>query len=91
MTELRTAILAALKLSELAEMAYNDWPAARSENHPAGAYLVPLLGLENLQSRYGVERGEGLVRYFLANAGSWRGEIAREVKRELRRRLDAER
>ena len=28
-----------------------------------------------------------ILRYFLANAGTWRGETAREVKAEIKRRL----
>ena len=80
-------LLTTLRLDELAEMAYNDWPAARSEYHPAGAYLIPMRDLKSIDSKYGFDDGHSIVAYFLSNAGSWRGPVARAVKAELKRRL----
>lgn len=38
----------------------------------------------SLSDHYGSDSAESLIRYFLANAGTWRGETARRVKKELR-------
>lgn len=49
---------------------------------------VPYLGamrfLHTLQDSYGQDSGRSIVLYFLANAGTWRGETARRVKAELK-------
>jgi len=34
-----------------------------------------------------LDSGKSIVSYFLANAGQWRGEVAKEVKAELKRRV----
>ena len=36
---------------------------------------------------YGAEYAMDMVSYFLSNAGTWRGEVARQVKDELRTML----
>lgn len=64
-----------------------DWPKARDESHPAGAYAVPLSGLDSIDDRYYMDNARGLVRYFLANAGGWRGETAKRIKDELKKML----
>lgn len=50
-------------------------------------YLDALGQLRSLPDQYGVEDAATQVRYFLANASTWRGETARLVKAELNRRL----
>jgi hypothetical protein len=47
-------------------------------------YLEAMSRLRSVEDRYGMETGEGIVRYFLANAGGWRGPVARRVKAELK-------
>lgn len=47
-------------------------------------YLDALEDLVDVTDRYGYDNGESIVRYFLANASSWRGETARRVKAELK-------
>jgi hypothetical protein len=47
-------------------------------------YLRAMRGLEKVTDKYGDEEGDRIVRYFLVNAKSWRGETARRVKTELR-------
>lgn len=61
-----------------------DWPKAADENHPAGAYCVPMLSLVSVNDTYGYDSAPSIVRYFLANASSWRGPKAREIKAELK-------
>jgi hypothetical protein len=47
-------------------------------------YIKAMRGLETVTDNYGQDRGDDIVRYFLANATSWRGETARRVKAELK-------
>ena len=32
------------------------------------------------------DSGRSIVRYFLGNAGAWRGDVAKAIKAELKRR-----
>ena len=41
----------------------------------------------NYAARPYLDAMSGLLRYFLSNASSWRGQRAREIKAELNRRL----
>ena len=47
-------------------------------------YLRAMSTLDNINQPYGYDSGESIVRYFLSNATSWRGETARRVKAELK-------
>lgn len=47
-------------------------------------YLDAMLSLDSVSDKYGWDSGESIVRYFLANAGTWRGETAKRVKAELK-------
>lgn len=38
-------------------------------------------------ANYGLDGADNIVIYFLSNAQTWRGDVARLVKRELRRRV----
>jgi hypothetical protein len=40
--------------------------------------------LNSVNDNYGMDSGRSIVNYFLANAGTWRGETARRVKAELK-------
>lgn len=46
-------------------------------------YLNAMRELKVMSDMYGHDKASHIVRYFLANAGSWRGEMARAVKLEL--------
>jgi len=71
-------------LREIASEIRKDW-----ENPYFGAkpYLQAMLTLEDIRQPYGYDSGESIVRYFLSNATSWRGETARRVKAELKEML----
>ncbi len=71
-------------LNVIAQEAFDAWPAAQSENHPAGAYLIPMLSLQSINEWYGMDSADSIVRYFLSNAAGWRGPKAREIKAELK-------
>ena len=76
--------LSEMKLYELAREALRDW---KNVNYAVKPYLAAMSLLEELNGSYGHDSGASIVRYFLSNASSWRGQRAREVKAELQRRL----
>jgi hypothetical protein len=47
-------------------------------------YLNAMLYLSSIGDPYGYDSAQSVVLYFLANANSWRGEVARRVKKELK-------
>lgn len=50
----------------------------------AKPYLNAMFSMNNINDSYGADSGPSVVRYFLANAATWRGPKARELKAELR-------
>jgi hypothetical protein len=46
-------------------------------------YIEAMQTIDSITDRYYYDSAESIVRYFLANAGTWRGEKAREIKAEL--------
>jgi hypothetical protein len=47
-------------------------------------YLDAMSTLGSVHSDYGCDSGESIVRYFLCNATTWKGETARRIKAELK-------
>lgn len=47
-------------------------------------YLQAMSTLKTIEDNYGYDSGESIVRYFLSNASSWRGEDAKRIKAELK-------
>lgn len=47
-------------------------------------YLSAMAELSSVDSQYYEDSAASVVRYFLANATTWRGETARRVKAELK-------
>lgn len=66
---------------EIAEEIARDW---RKPYFGAVPYLNAMHSLVDLDSRYIAEDAEGILRYFLANSGTWRGDTAKRVKAELK-------
>ena len=50
----------------------------------ARPYLRAMLSIDRIDERYGEDSAKSVVLYFLANAGQWRGEKARAIKKELK-------
>jgi hypothetical protein len=50
-------------------------------------YLDAMHSLKSIDDNYYYDSGKSVVRYFLANAQSWRGDKAREIKKELKAML----
>ena len=47
-------------------------------------YLKAMSTLTDINQQYGSDSAESVVRYFLSNATTWRGEHARRIKAELK-------
>jgi hypothetical protein len=49
----------------------------------AKPYLDAMSTLDKITDNYGLDSGSSIVAYFIGNAQTWRGEKAREIKKEL--------
>ena len=67
----------------IADEIKRDW-AGKNAPYAAVPYLEAMQGLVDITDRYIAEPADMIVRYFLTNVGSWRGETARRIKAELR-------
>ena len=47
-------------------------------------YLDAMHSLQSIRDRYYYDDAESVVRYFLSNATTWKGETARAIKAELK-------
>ena len=61
-----------------------DWA---KPNFAAVPYLTAMRALDSISDKYYYDDAESVVRYFLANAGQWRGDKARAIKAELKAML----
>ncbi len=66
---------------EIAAEIRRDW---KKVNFAAKPYLDAMSEITHIAERYYADSARSMVAYFLANAGSWRGEVARRVKAELK-------
>jgi len=73
-----------LPLAEIARVISQNWPKV---NYGARPYLDAMASMSDISDNYGQDPGTSIVAYFLSNATSWRGPVAKEVKKELNKRL----
>ena len=69
-------------LNVIAKEIRSDW---KSVNYGAKPYLDAMGCLENVSDNFGMDTGKSIVLYFLSNASSWKGDKAREIKKELKK------
>ena len=50
-------------------------------------YLEPILSLNSIDDRYFLDSGSSICLYFLSNAGPWKTENAKIVKKDLKKLL----
>lgn len=67
-------------LSAIAQEIYRLW---RPVSPYAKPYLEAMSSLESIKDNYMHDSGDMIVRYFLSNASSWKGEDAKRIKLEL--------
>ena len=70
------------KLYEIASEIRNDWGSKMYFG--AKPYVQAMMCLGSVKDIYILDSGDTIVRYFLANASTWRGETARRIKKELK-------
>jgi hypothetical protein len=46
-------------------------------------YLNAMIQLDSIDDEYGADDARSIINYFLANAQTWRGSVARRIKDEL--------
>lgn len=68
-------------LYEIAKEIRSDW---KKVYFGAVPYLEAMETLNGMDDKFICDDAEEIVLYFLSNAASWRGEVARRVKAELK-------
>jgi hypothetical protein len=76
--------LPSLSISDIALLIVNDWTKVHVAARP---YLDAMFNLHSIKDMYYADTGRSIVLYFLNNASSWKGEVAKAVKAELKARL----
>jgi hypothetical protein len=71
-------------LSNIAHEVRRDW---KNVNYAAKPYLAAMCAMNDINDEYMYDNGKSIVRYFLANASTWRGPVAQVIKAELRSML----
>jgi hypothetical protein len=74
-------ITATRPLSVIARDIRASWPKVYFGAVP---YLQAMAQLGSINDKYYEDSARSVVNYFLANAGTWRGDDARRIKAELK-------
>jgi hypothetical protein len=67
-------------LREIAKEIKADWA---KPYYGAVPYLNAMAVMNSVDDNFHGDNGRSVVLYFLANASTWRGEVARRIKKEL--------
>lgn len=67
---------------EIAREIRKDWGA--KVNFAAKPYLDAMMCLDSIDDNCYFDSAKSVVLYFLCNAGTWRGETAKRIKKELK-------
>ncbi len=95
-TEINSQTIQNMTISEIGNITLRDWSriVAGNTRRPsfyftARPYLEAFLDINqvNVSGTYGYDSIQGIVLYFITNTSSWKSEMARIVKEELKRRL----
>ena len=68
-------------IREIAKEIREDW---KNVHYSAVPYLDAMHSLDNINDDFYLDSGRSIVAYFLGNAQTWKGEVARRVKLELK-------
>jgi len=68
-------------ISQIARAIRADW---KNVNYAAVPYLDAMAELESITDMYYLDTAKTVVVYFLGNAASWRGPVAKAIKAELK-------
>lgn len=79
--------LTKLTVSSLAEMIRQDW---KKPYFAAVPYINAMLRIPSITVKgemFFHDDVESVLRYFISNSSTWRGDVAKAVKAELKRRV----
>jgi len=68
-------------ISDIAREIKKDW---KKVNYAAVPYLDAMLQLSSVNESYGADSAKSIIRYFLSNASTYRGDTAKKLKAELK-------
>lgn len=68
------------KIDEIATEIRKDWKKVSIHAEP---YLDAMDELKSVEDMFGWDSASSVIRYFLGNATTWKGDIARRIKKEL--------
>ena len=80
--QLNKYIMTNRPIYQIAREISKDW--GTKVNYGAKPYLDAMHSVANVTDNYGSDNAKTLVLYFLSNAGQWRGDKAKEIKKELK-------
>ena len=66
---------------KVAQIIREDWKRVYFGAEP---YLSAMETLSSINDRYFFDDGRSVVLYFLSNASTWKGEVAKQVKSHLK-------
>ena len=72
-------------ISTIAREVESDWQ--EKVNFAARPYLDAMHSLTEMSDSFGLESAHSVIIYFLSNASTWRGDVARRVKAELNKMI----
>ena len=67
-------------IHEIASEIRQDW---KKVYFGAVPYLEAMGTITAIEEKFGCDSAESVIAYFLSNAGTWKGDVARRVKKEL--------
>ena len=82
-TELENRLKTML-IYEIADLIRREW---KNVYFGAKPYLDAMTSLTSISDDYGADSGKSIVVYFLGNAQTFRGPVAKLVKAELNKRI----
>jgi len=86
-TTTQTPDYSKMSISQLACCIGVDWRKAKGGIYfGAKPYLEAMATMDKITDNYGMDSGKSIVLYFLSNATTWKGETARNIKKELQKR-----
>ena len=85
--DLKSGFVAKPKVRNLHTIAYEIGTNWDNVYFGADPYLAAMFSLTTMNDMYGMDSADMIVRYFLGNAQTWRGETARRIKAELKSML----
>jgi hypothetical protein len=71
-------------ICEIAQEIRNDW---KNVYFGAKPYLEAMFCLFKITDTYIEDSANSVISYFLCNAGTWKGETAKRVKKELNKMI----